>query len=217
MVKFAKQLEGSLVPEWKGAYCNYKELKRDVNRVKQDRLLQSSAIPMHRHSLGSFSQLHNLGNHLRRTAHGLNSLSRSNDEVCTLLSSSSIRTLLKFPNHTCLRHNHLCVVPEQGPKNAVASWDDDDDDCVLYNESEWTDALGHGEQDRIFFNHLDGELEKINRFYKAKEAEYVSRAVRLERQLLALFQVQEALARQNLKMRTSSIPKAVSPSRNSSE
>lgn len=66
------------------------------------------------------------------------------------------------------------------------------------------DSIGHGEQDRIFFNHLDGELEKINSFYKAKESEYVARAIRLEKQLLALFQVQEALARQNLKMRASS-------------
>lgn len=37
MVKFSKQLDGQLVPEWKDAYCNYKELKRDVNRIKQDR------------------------------------------------------------------------------------------------------------------------------------------------------------------------------------
>lgn len=38
MVKFAKQLETSLVPEWKDAYCNYKALKRDVKKVKDDRL-----------------------------------------------------------------------------------------------------------------------------------------------------------------------------------
>jgi SPX domain protein involved in polyphosphate accumulation len=43
MVKFSKQLEGSLVPEWKGAYCNYKQLKRDVNRIKQDCACRASA------------------------------------------------------------------------------------------------------------------------------------------------------------------------------
>ncbi|KAG0563848.1 hypothetical protein KC19_8G064200 [Ceratodon purpureus] len=171
MVKFAKQLEGSLVPEWKGAYCNYKELKRDVNRIKADRLLQSSDVPARHRSLGSFSQLHNLGNHLRRTAHELNPLSHGSDEL--------------------------------GHNNSVDRNDVDDVLC----ETELIDPRGHGEQDRVFFNRLDAELEKINRFYKAKEGEYISRAVRLERQLLALFQVQEALARQNLKMRTSSFPK----------
>lgn len=90
-------------------------------------------------------------------------------------------------------------------------WNESDEVCVLYGTGGSMPpagllmepvVIGHGEQDRIFFNHLDGELEKINRFYKAKESEYVSRAIRLEKQLLALFQVQEALARQSLKMRT---------------
>lgn len=88
MVKFSKQLEGSLVPEWKAAYCNYKALKRDVNRIKQDRLLQSagprrSLELSHLRSLGSISGLQSLGNHLKRTASGLNPLSRggTHDEV----------------------------------------------------------------------------------------------------------------------------------------
>lgn len=38
MVKFAKQLELSLVPEWKDAYCNYKALKRDSKKVRDERV-----------------------------------------------------------------------------------------------------------------------------------------------------------------------------------
>jgi hypothetical protein len=84
MVKFSKQLEGSLVPEWKGAYCNYKQLKRDVNRIKQDRLRLQSVRPRssfegHLRSLGSISGLQSFGNHLKRTASGLNPL--CHDEV----------------------------------------------------------------------------------------------------------------------------------------
>jgi SPX domain protein involved in polyphosphate accumulation len=41
MVKFAKQLELSLVPEWKDAYCNYKALKRDAKKVREERLRRS--------------------------------------------------------------------------------------------------------------------------------------------------------------------------------
>lgn len=81
MVKFGKQLEGSLVQEWKDAYCNYKELKRDVKRIKQDRLNSSASHNHHiprngsngggvgvLRSLGSISSLHNFGAHLRASA-----------------------------------------------------------------------------------------------------------------------------------------------------
>ena len=37
MVKFGKQLERELVPEWREAYCTYKDLKRDVKRIKHQR------------------------------------------------------------------------------------------------------------------------------------------------------------------------------------
>jgi hypothetical protein len=65
-------------------------------------------------------------------------------------------------------------------------------------ETELMEPLGKAEPHRMFFNHLDAQLNKINRFYKLKETEYIAQARRLERQLLALFEVQEALvARQS--------------------
>lgn len=75
-------------------------------------------------------------------------------------------------------------------------------------DTDLVELLGHAEQDKIFFNHLDSELEKIDRFYKIKEAEYIARAGRLEKQLLAFFEVHEALARQNLKLQTFSFIKS---------
>jgi hypothetical protein len=76
-------------------------------------------------------------------------------------------------------------------------------DSTVY-ETELMEPLGHAEQDRAFFNRLDAQLNKINRFYKLKEKEYTAQARRLERQLLAMFHVQEALARQNLILQSSS-------------
>lgn len=35
MVKFSKQLEVQLVPEWRGAYCQYKLLKKILNKIKE--------------------------------------------------------------------------------------------------------------------------------------------------------------------------------------
>lgn len=34
MVKFSKQLEAQLIPEWKGAFVNYWELKKDIKKMK---------------------------------------------------------------------------------------------------------------------------------------------------------------------------------------
>ncbi|CAN5951468.1 unnamed protein product [Sphagnum jensenii] len=89
-------------------------------------------------------------------------------------------------------------------------------DSTVY-ETELMEPLGHAEQDRAFFNRLDAQLNKINRFYKLKETEYIAQARHLERQLLALFHVQEALARQNLILQSSSKSSGEENSNNSSD
>lgn len=63
-------------------------------------------------------------------------------------------------------------------------------------ETELLDPLQPNETDRQFFKRLDAQLNKVNQFYRMKEAQYVARAKRLEQQLLTLFQVQEEHARQ---------------------
>eukprot|EP00249_Psilotum_nudum_P004395 c17923_g1_i2 orf=192-410(-) len=40
MVKFQKQLEGQLVHEWKDAYLNYKQLKKDLHQIKEKQINQ---------------------------------------------------------------------------------------------------------------------------------------------------------------------------------
>lgn len=57
-------------------------------------------------------------------------------------------------------------------------------------ETEMLDPLQPSEADRQFFKRLDAQLNKVNKFYKMKEEQYVARAKRLEQQLLTLFQVQ---------------------------
>lgn len=39
MVKFAKELESQIVPEWQEAYCNFAELKSDLKRIQQHRTM----------------------------------------------------------------------------------------------------------------------------------------------------------------------------------
>lgn len=63
-------------------------------------------------------------------------------------------------------------------------------------ETELLDPLQPNEADRQFFKRLDAQLNKVNQFYKMKEAQYIARAKRLEQQLVTLFQVREEHARQ---------------------
>lgn len=70
-----------------------------------------------------------------------------------------------------------------------------DDDVYV---SELREPLTHSPQDNTFFVRLDAQLTKINKFYKKKEGEYIGRAGVLERQMLALMNLEEDMARQGL-------------------
>lgn len=64
--------------------------------------------------------------------------------------------------------------------------------------TELREPLSHSPQDKTFFVRLDAQLTKINKFYKRKEGEYIARAGLLEKQMLALINLEEDMARQGL-------------------
>lgn len=70
-----------------------------------------------------------------------------------------------------------------------------DDDVYV---TELREPLAHSPQDKTFFVRLDAQLTKINKFYKRKEGEYIARAGLLERQMLALMNLEEDMARKGL-------------------
>lgn len=43
MVKFQKQLEGQLVPEWRNAYVNYKQLKQIIRQIREQMVLEQQS------------------------------------------------------------------------------------------------------------------------------------------------------------------------------
>lgn len=38
-MKFAQRLQSELVPEWQDAYCSYSDLKMDLKRIQQQRIM----------------------------------------------------------------------------------------------------------------------------------------------------------------------------------
>lgn len=55
MVKFSKQLEAQLIPEWKDAFVNYWQLKKHIKRIKISR--SSKHAPHHQDRNIGFSIL----------------------------------------------------------------------------------------------------------------------------------------------------------------
>lgn len=45
MVKFSKELEAQLIPEWKEAFVNYRQLKKHIKRIKLTRVSKQSQAP----------------------------------------------------------------------------------------------------------------------------------------------------------------------------
>lgn len=85
MVKFSKQLEAAMVPEWKRMYVNYKELKRLVHRIQQERLAEINNNSQRSSSMASWSNigsnLGSLGEKLRRSSSTGISICGSSSEI----------------------------------------------------------------------------------------------------------------------------------------
>lgn len=45
MVKFSKELEAQLIPEWKEAFVNYKMLKKQIKKIKLSRIPKQQQAP----------------------------------------------------------------------------------------------------------------------------------------------------------------------------
>jgi SPX domain protein involved in polyphosphate accumulation len=54
MVKFSKELEAHLIPEWKDAFVNYCQLKKCVKKIKISRTPKKIIIPQHNHPVRYF-------------------------------------------------------------------------------------------------------------------------------------------------------------------
>jgi hypothetical protein len=52
MVKFSREFEASIIPEWKAAFVNYKSLKKLIKRIKITRRDSGHLLPSPEHAHG---------------------------------------------------------------------------------------------------------------------------------------------------------------------
>ncbi|KAH9305024.1 hypothetical protein KI387_009428, partial [Taxus chinensis] len=142
MVKFQKQLEGQLVPEWRNAYVNYKQLKKDVKQIRQEIATREHHPP----APPIFINKHP--------------------------SCSSL-----------IIHHHM----------SEAKLQNDCDEVLVYETELVPGQVPWLEHDQVFFSRLDSQLNMVNKFYRAKEKEFLVRGKQLQVQLETLIDIKRAL------------------------
>lgn len=70
MVKFSKELEAQLIPEWKEAFVNYWQLKKQIKRIKLSRIPKQTHRVEGEFGLSIFDSLHSLVKNITRKLSG---------------------------------------------------------------------------------------------------------------------------------------------------
>ncbi|KAL3506166.1 hypothetical protein ACH5RR_031548 [Cinchona calisaya] len=168
MVKFSKELEAQLIPEWKDAFVNYWQLKKHVKKVKLSRKSKHVHVNNSDFGLSIFDPIRLIMNKFSQTFHNAN----DSPEV-----------------FQAKRKNGDGSEEEEGYEN---------EQLQLFSEED---------EVQMFFDRLDEELDKVNKFYEAKETEFLERGEILNKQLQILLELQQVLndrRRKNLSSRSSS-------------
>ncbi|GJN37710.1 hypothetical protein PR202_gb26691 [Eleusine coracana subsp. coracana] len=160
MVKFTKQFEGQLVPEWKHAFVDYCLLKKDLKRMQ--------------HTL-----VH--GHHDHCSTSGLTNMLHQTTGQQAQRSSLSQWLFHKLPDlFGANATNDHGVIKVHRKLAGSASRGGDVYETELLDEQfagDDTDAVVE------FFARLDAQLNKVNRFYKGKEKEFLERGESLRKQM----------------------------------
>ncbi|RCV24303.1 hypothetical protein SETIT_5G073800v2 [Setaria italica] len=169
MVKFSKQFEGQLVPEWKHAFVDYCLLKKDLKRVQHALLLigrcEAAAAGL---TAAAQQQQTSDDRHAERVVASLSQWLHA----AGLFGSSST------PKDHGVIHVHRRKLA--GPAASRGGGDE--------YETELLEPLAAADDNeaaatREFFARLDAQLNKVNRFYKGKEEEFLERGRSLRKQM----------------------------------
>lgn len=164
MVNFSKQYEGQLVPEWKEAFVDYGQLKKDLKRIHLPINTQPTSLPNREHEHHPSTPV---------------------TEADTFLSS--LKKLSPFGHHQSRTNGAIQV------HKKLASSDREGD---LY-ETELVEQFSDLEAAKEFFACLDHQLNKVNKFFRTKEKEFLDRGEYLKRQIEILVELKAFVSEQS--------------------
>jgi SPX domain protein involved in polyphosphate accumulation len=105
MVKFSKELEAQLIPEWKDAFVNYWQLKKQIKKIK---LSQKPAHPHrvldHEYGLSIFDPIRSLANNISSKLFHSDTMT----EIIQVLVNLTY-TYMHVYEHTRISRAHWCM------------------------------------------------------------------------------------------------------------
>ncbi|RLM92203.1 phosphate transporter PHO1-1-like [Panicum miliaceum] len=166
MVKFSKQFEGQLVPEWKQAFVDYCLLKKDLKRVEH-------ALLLGRHAAAERCEASPTAGGAQPTADRHAERAPLAQWLCHQLPAGLFGSSVA-KDHGAI-HVHRRAVA--GPASRGGGGDE--------YETELLEPLAAADAAaaRDFFARLDAQLNKVNQFYRGKEKEFLERGQSLRRQM----------------------------------
>ncbi|KAL5199335.1 hypothetical protein ABZP36_020538 [Zizania latifolia] len=175
MVKFSKQFEAQLVPEWKEAFVDYWQLKKDIKRLQAAEAAAPSPCQAPAPAAHWVMRLPFMSTHGHHKEQG------------------AIQV-------------HRKLAGGGGGGGAVSG------EVYKTEVVDGGTGFADGEAASVFFARLDEQLNKVNRFYERKEAEFVERGESLRRQLQILVELKVAvLAEQQRDLRSAPPGSAADP------
>lgn len=187
MVKFSKQFEAQLVPEWKDAFVDYWQLKKDLKKIHL--LNINNNTPTHNSSLSNtlFTSIKkfSLFGHQHREHELIHVLLDHSLLIYPLLLLHIVQWWINVVVLTLAHQVH---------KKLASSASKGD-----FYETELFEQLADTDAAKEFFACLDLQLNKVNQFYQKKEKEFMERGESLRKQMDILIELKTAFKQQRAK------------------
>ncbi|XP_021847662.1 phosphate transporter PHO1 [Spinacia oleracea] len=166
MVKFSKELEAQLIPEWKDYFVNYWQLKKHIKKIRL------SIKPK------QVAQVYTSGHYCSKLIHSV---------------FDPVRSFASVMSHKLHGGSSSTSDNEEMRSKSTDEEDDQEDQLREDNQTELSQLFSEEDEVKMFFDVLDEELEKVNRFYTARETEFLERGEALLKQLQILQDLKQVL------------------------
>ncbi|KAK9287867.1 hypothetical protein L1049_016309 [Liquidambar formosana] len=194
MVKFSKELEAQLIPEWKEAFVNYWQLKKQIKKIKLSRKSKKTQNVDGDFGLSIFDPI-------RSVAKKISDRFRIAGDKVDITQVKS----------------RTSEEGEEGEGEGEGEGEEEEG-----SEIELVQLFSEEDEVNVFFERLDEELTKVNLFYKSAETEFIERGEILNKQLQILVDMRQILSDRRGKKWTSksnsgSMSRSYSSSRRNSD
>lgn len=189
-MKFGREFEAQMIQEWREAYMDYRSLKSIVKQILRYRLQKQQRPLPHHPPSSSAEETTPLGSNDGGESRGGTGAAGLSRRISLYRAFSGLTNRAKGSPKKSHKHNN----PLSSKRHHYQLFDDDEEQILLINEDETgsytmtflNSAEEGGEMEVQFFRRLDGEFNKVLRFYKQKVESVMEEADELSRQLNVL-------------------------------